>query len=82
VLKATTTGGHIGLCILLREGTAAWMDHICSSTPIEARIKTAPTQRTTDTTTPRLDVDGIGADFVDVLVSMVTAGQTAVRTYS
>ena len=82
VLETATGGGHVGLCILLREGTAAWMDHICSSLPLgRARPATSP-QWTANKTPPRLAIDGIGADIVHVLVSMLTAGRAQARTCS
>lgn len=71
VLEGATGGGHSGLCILLREGTAAWMEH--TPTPTEASAVATHTNERPPA--PRLVLDGLHADIVDVLASMLCAGQ-------
>lgn len=72
----------MGLCILLREGTAAWMDHIGSLPPGRARPATSPQRTASKTPLGRLAVDGIGADIAHILVSMLAAGRAQARTCS
>ncbi len=79
MLEGAAGGGHAGLIILLREGTAAWIEH----TSMFAVTAAARTTSTDQRSAPALVLDGIHADMVTVLASMAIAGSpNAKETYA
>lgn len=70
VLSRCTSGGHVGLLLLLREGMAAWMARCCT----RAVPSVAPVALT-ERAAVALVSDETHASIVQVLASMALAGR-------